>query len=224
MTILSHRLQRILKPRFLIIYPITLYLILFTCSDDRSIMQGIWLILAGIFVRMWANGYAIKMDKLTTSGPYAHMRHPLYLGSILIFSGFVVMLKLGVVGALFFTIFFAMYWRTLRREEEMLIAKFSQRYLNYREVVPAFLPKLDSYKNEEKWPFDLDRLLQSQEYKIAIWMIILVIAFHLKDELLHEREALDVKILSLFIAAIALGSCDFILDIFRKKTKYAVAM
>ena len=53
-------------------------------------------------------------------------------------------------------------------------------------------------------------------------MIILVIVFHLKDELLHERETLDVKIASLIIAAIALGSCDFILDIFRKKIKYAV--
>lgn len=222
MATLSHRLQRMLKPRFFIVYPIVIYLILFACSDDRSIIQGIWLILAGIFVRLWANGYAIKMDKLTTSGPYAHMRHPLYLGSILIFLGFVVMLKLGIVGVLFFAIFFAMYWRTLRREEDMLIAKFNQRYLNYREAVPAFLPKLDSYKNEEKWPFDLGRLLQSQEYKIAIWMIILIIVFHLKDELLHERETLDVKILSLSVAAIALGSCDFILDIFRKRLKYAI--
>ena len=44
----------------------------------------------GLLVRGWAAGHIMKNDRLATTGPYAHTRNPLYLGSFLIAAGFAI--------------------------------------------------------------------------------------------------------------------------------------
>ena len=90
---IKHRLTRFFKPRFAVIYPFGFFVIFFCSLDEASIKTGIGYIIAGILIRLWSNGYAIKNDKLTTSGPYAFVRNPLYLGTFLIAIGFVIVLK-----------------------------------------------------------------------------------------------------------------------------------
>lgn len=216
----KHRFQRWFKFRFAILYPFAIYLIFFANSDDSSLIRGSCFIAAGLMVRLWANCYAIKMERLTTSGPYAHIRHPLYFGTVLIMLGFIVMLKVYWIGALFLAFFLTVYVRTIQKEEAMLVAKFGDAYVNYRKAVPAIFPRLTAYAEGDKWPFSFERLLKSQEYKLFIWVIILVIAFHLKDELIIEREAPDLKIWALVITAFVLGCSDMILDMYRKKEHF----
>ena len=91
--IFAHRLQRSFKPRFAVIYPFGFFVMFFCSLNEASIRAGIGYIIAGILIRLWSNGYAIKNDKLTTSGPYAFVRNPLYLGTFLIAIGFVIVLK-----------------------------------------------------------------------------------------------------------------------------------
>ena len=126
-------------------YPLAVSAILFSNCDDRSIIASIWFIIAGLLLRLWANGYAIKMDKLTTSGPYAFVRHPLYLGTMLIGIGFIIMLKIYYMGALFFIVTLFVYYRTIKREESMLETKFKNTYLGYKEKVRAILPSFFAY-------------------------------------------------------------------------------
>lgn len=42
----------------------------------------------GETIRMWASGYVMKNKELATNGPYAYVRHPLYVGNILLLVGF----------------------------------------------------------------------------------------------------------------------------------------
>lgn len=221
---IKERLKRWSKLRFAIIYPIGLFVVLFSNSDDRSIMASVWFIIAGLLLRLWANGYAIKMDKLTTSGPYAFVRHPLYLGTILIGIGFIVMLKIYYIGALFLIVMLLVYYRTVKKEEAMLEAKFNDFYLRYKEKVRAVLPSFSAYREGEKWRFSFRRLIKSQEYKPFLWVIILMVAFHLKDEIMIEHEAMDAKIWMLFISAFILGLFDILGELvkYRKKTKKLV--
>lgn len=207
---IKNRFKRWFKLRFVIFYPFVIFLVLFTNSDDKSIMAGIWFIAAGLFLRVWANGYVIKLEKLTTSGPYAFVRHPLYLGTMLLTIGFVIMLKIYYIGIVFFLIMVTVYCRTIKKEEDMLEQRFKDLYVNYKEKVPAIVPTIFSYRKGEKWPFSFKRLIKSQEYKLFIWMLIMVIAFHLKDEFLVEKEKMDKKILVLIIAAFILGIFDLI--------------
>jgi protein-S-isoprenylcysteine O-methyltransferase Ste14 len=78
--------------------------------------------------------------ELVTGGPYAFVRHPMYLGILLVALGGVLVYRtwtfvflLGNVPGL--------YWRALR-EEEALALEFGERWAAYAERVPAWLPKL----------------------------------------------------------------------------------
>lgn len=53
----------------------------------RSIVLGILVAAIGIVIRALASGYVKKNDELTTTGPYAYSRNPLYVGSMVIGAG-----------------------------------------------------------------------------------------------------------------------------------------
>ena len=54
----------------------------------RSLLASLALVLPGLWLRGYASGYVKKNEELATTGPYAHTRNPLYLGSMLIAFGF----------------------------------------------------------------------------------------------------------------------------------------
>src|ERR1700679_3661170 len=117
---LTHRLQRSFKPRFAVIYPFGFFVMFFCYVDQASIRAAIGFIIAGALIRLWSNGYAIKNDKLTPSGPYAFVRNPLYLGTFLIAIGFVIVLKSDpawlewIGGSIFLLALSVMYYRTIQ--------------------------------------------------------------------------------------------------------------
>ncbi|HDZ76707.1 MAG TPA: isoprenylcysteine carboxylmethyltransferase family protein [Candidatus Omnitrophica bacterium] len=216
---ITDRFRRWFKLRFAILYPFGVFTVLFCNSDDKSIIAGIGFIIVGLFIRLWANGYAIKMEKLTVSGPYAFVRHPLYLGTMFLVIGFVIMLKFYYIGICFIILMSIVYYRTIRNEEMWLEDIFKQRYRDYKRNVSAILPRIIPYRGGEKWPFSFSRLMQSKEYKVFLWMIILAITFHLKDEFLIEHETFDTKIVVLIIAAFILGIVDLAGEVIKWRKK-----
>jgi protein-S-isoprenylcysteine O-methyltransferase Ste14 len=219
---LKHRVERSFKPRFAVIYPFGLFFLLFGTIDDQSLRAGIGYIIAGLLIRLWSNGYAIKNDKLTTSGPYAFVRNPLYLGTFLIALGFMFILNVdingGNVGKLLFLGGLAfMYYKTIQSEQGMLLKKFGKTYENYRSKIPAMVPCLTPYTEGEQWPFSLDRLIYSKEYKTIFWITIIIILFHLKTRILVEHKAMTGKTWSLVVLAGALILIDILYEMNKKK-------
>ena len=53
-----------------------------------AIAWSLALVLPGLGLRACASGYVKKNSELTVTGPYAHTRNPLYLGSMLMAAGF----------------------------------------------------------------------------------------------------------------------------------------
>jgi hypothetical protein len=88
-----------------------------------------------------AAGHLIKSQTLTTTGPYAYTRHPLYLGSGLIGAGFALAGGSWVLGAAFVVLFPAIYWPVMRGEEEFLRRQFGETYDRYAQQVPFFIPR-----------------------------------------------------------------------------------
>ncbi len=217
---IKERLRRWFKPRFAILYPFGIFVILFANCDDKSLESGIPFIIAGELIRLWANGYAIKSEKLTTSGPYALVRHPLYLGTMLIAVGFIVLLKIYYVGPALLVIMAIVYAGTIRKEEGMLEGKFKE-YADYRKKVPAMIPTPLPYREGEKWGFSFERLIRSQEYKPLLWIAVLVIVFYLKGKFFVEKEELDSKKLWLMITAVLLMAIDIAGEIVKwRKRKH----
>lgn len=214
---LKDRFQRWFKPRFAVIYPFGFFVLLFGFCDERSVRAGIGYVIAGLLIRLWSNGYAIKNDKLTISGPYAFVRNPLYLGTFLVALGMAVVLKTGWAGVVFLLAMAFMYRKTINDEQGMLTAKFGDAYRKYTAKVPAMVPTLIPYAEGEKWPFSLQRLIDSKEHKPLFWVIILLIAFDLKSRLLLEHKPMTGRSWLLVGVAALLILLDILYEANKKK-------
>jgi len=220
---IPERLKRSFKPRFAVIYPFGLFVLFFCTLNEESISAGLFYIISGMLIRLWSNGYAIKNDKLSTCGPYAFVRNPLYLGTFLIAIGFVMVLKSTPVwlewvgGSLFILALGLMYYRTIKSEQGMLLARFGDTYREYCQKVPAMIPSLIPYSKGEKWPFSLQRLINSKEHKPVFWIFILLAAFHIKTRVLIEHKPLTQKSIALLIICSALIILDFIYETNKHK-------
>ncbi len=97
---------------------------------------GFWLIATAWSVLHTAQ----RNHELATSGPYARMRHPQYLGFILVMFGFLLQWPTILTLAMF-PILVWMYWRLARNEERDALAEFGSRYSRYANDVPGFMPR-----------------------------------------------------------------------------------
>ncbi len=94
----------------------------------------------GIFIRAVASGHVDKNRELTMTGPYAYVRNPLYLGSIMIGVGFGVAARDLWVGVVMVLMFALIYVPVIRGEEAFLRGQF-QEYDDYARRVPSLLPR-----------------------------------------------------------------------------------
>jgi protein-S-isoprenylcysteine O-methyltransferase Ste14 len=99
------------------------------------------LVLPGIWLRGYAAGYVRKNAELTTTGPYAHTRNPLYLGSMSIAFGFAAAAGSWWIFAVLAALFAAIYIPTIQGEESYLRAHFPG-FDAYAAKVPRLLPRL----------------------------------------------------------------------------------
>lgn len=78
---------------------------------------------------------------LATTGPYSYVRHPQYVGFVLVMFGFLLQWPTILTLAMFPVLVF-MYVRLARLEEKEAFAAFGQIYDDYAAQVPAFFPRL----------------------------------------------------------------------------------
>ena len=83
---------------------------------------------------------AQRSGTLATQGPYAHVRHPQYVGFITIMLGFLLQWP-TIVTLVMFPILVTMYARLARREEHDAAAAFGDTYAQYAAVTPGFIPR-----------------------------------------------------------------------------------
>jgi protein-S-isoprenylcysteine O-methyltransferase Ste14 len=129
--------------------------------------------LVGLLVRAWASGHIRKNDALATSGPYAHTRNPLYLGSFVMGLGFTVAAsgrwwQFAVLGALFAALFLGIYVPVMRVEAQHLAAKFGGEFEAYARAVPLFLPRATAFRGARATEFDARLYLRYREYRAAL--------------------------------------------------------
>ncbi|MBN1460412.1 MAG: isoprenylcysteine carboxylmethyltransferase family protein [Armatimonadetes bacterium] len=105
-------------------------------------LWGIPFVLAGEGLRTWGAGHLVKDERLTVGGPYAHVRNPLYLGSLLNTVGFLGLLGDWWLAAVFLALALAIYLPTVRQEENYLGRLHGEAFDAYRQRVPGIVPRL----------------------------------------------------------------------------------
>lgn len=106
-----------------------------------SMLGSLALVLPGLWLRGYAAGYVRKNAELTTTGPYAYTRNPLYLGSMMIAVGFAAASGRWVIPLVLAALFLAIYLPTIFSEEEFLRREFAG-FDAYMTKVPRLLPRL----------------------------------------------------------------------------------
>lgn len=131
--------------------------------------------LAGLLVRAWASGHIRKNDRLAISGPYAHTRNPLYLGSFVLGLGFTIAAgRPFLLGGLFAALFLGIYLPVMRVESKTLEGLFGDEYVRYARAVPLFFPRLTPYDDAESSDvrFDANLYLRYREYRAALGLLL----------------------------------------------------
>ncbi|MGB7189330.1 MAG: isoprenylcysteine carboxylmethyltransferase family protein [Acidobacteriaceae bacterium] len=98
------------------------------------------LVVPGLWLRGYASGYVKKNAEVTMTGPYAHTRNPLYLGSMLIAFGFALAARSVWIAVALAVLFALIYIPVIRAEEAFLRATFAG-YDAYAARVPRLIPR-----------------------------------------------------------------------------------
>jgi protein-S-isoprenylcysteine O-methyltransferase Ste14 len=144
----------------------------------QSIVLGGLVGLLGLAIRAYAAGYLHKQEILTTAGPYAHTRNPLYFGSSFLGLGAAIAMRSWVGGALLLLYFSFVYSFVMRREEGELRNKYHEVFDAYATAVPLFFPRLTSQIQPASslGAFSWAQYKKNHEYEATIGLIFLLIA------------------------------------------------
>ena len=86
---------------------------------------------------------AQRRHELATTGPYTYVRHPQYVGFILVMFGFLLQWPTLLTIAMFPVLVY-MYTRLAKAEEVEVRGAFGEAYERYAQHVPAFVPRFGS--------------------------------------------------------------------------------
>ncbi len=125
------------------------------------------LVLAGLLGRAWAAGCAgrhtrearIEAPALVTGGPYAYVRNPIYLASIVLGFGMVGLIGDPWLLAMHVAVCVLLYAGIVPAEEKFLAGKFGEEYIRYCAHVPRFWPRVRPWSEAVPVKFDPRALL-----------------------------------------------------------------
>ena len=156
-----------------------------------GIVIGIIIAVAGEMLRVrslrFIGGASRTRDvgapSLVDTGPYAHVRNPLYFGNMMIYTGFAV-----GSGSLFpclpiitFLYFGFQYGMIIRLEEKILVELFGEKYEEYCRKVPRLIPKPATTGSHGKPDLDLPEALVQEKSTLTsftlVWVVLILRLF-----------------------------------------------
>lgn len=182
--------------------------------------------LTGLLVRGYTVGHTPKRtsgrntrqgqvaDTLNTTGIYSIVRHPLYVGNLLMWLG-----PAMLTGHLWFIISFCLfYWvyyeRIMYAEEQFLRKKFGEKYIKWSENVPAFIPKLKNFKKPDL-PFSWRKVLKKEKNGLFALFLIFTV-FDISGEVVKNQNQYNYYLIAITFLT---GIGYIILTYINKKTK-----
>ncbi len=148
-----------------------------------SLVWSLFLVAPGVWLRAYASGYVKKNSELTTTGPYAHTRNPLYLGSMMIAFGFAGASRSLVILVALAVLFTLIYLPVIRSEEAYLRNHFAG-FDAYASSVPRLLPRLlPASSSNDKGSFSPALYMRHREYNVlmgaaVIYAVLVFLVFH----------------------------------------------
>lgn len=130
----------------------------------QSLEIGLPVSILGLALRAWAAGHLEKNTTLADGGPYAYVRNPLYIGTLLTAAGLVIASRRWELGVLFAIVFLLIYLPVVELEEQHLRKLFPE-YDGYARRVPKLIPRF-SGTSARRFRWAVYR--KNQEYQAAL--------------------------------------------------------
>ena len=162
--------QRMRVPLGFVLAPLFL---VFAKPTLISLLSGAVIAAIGLLIRAWASGHLRKMAELTTSGPYAHTRNPLYLGTFLLVAGVAMAGGVWWLAIAIAAAYLVVYVPVMIAEVETMRTLFPDAYDDWARAVPLFAPRLTPGCSAAagKVRFDASLYLRYREYRAAIGLL-----------------------------------------------------
>ncbi len=141
--------------------------------EDWEHPTGLAILAAGLALRSWAAGLIRKREVLANEGPYALVRHPLYLGSFLMGVGMAEMVedRFALVAAL--VVIPAIYLLVIQCEERALAERFGPAWTRYAARTAAVIPQLPARFAWGEWRWK--RWWHNREWRVLFRTVVLLI-------------------------------------------------
>jgi len=140
---------------------------------------GTSLVIAGAGLRIWAAGHlGTKREELATTGPFAHTRHPLYMGSLIAGLGFCAASGAWWSFALIACLFPLFYFPAIISEEKALARRHGERYEEYRRQAPAFWWRVGAHSGGRR--FSLLQVKEHEEHLAVLQIAVLLTLFWIR--------------------------------------------
>lgn len=181
---------KLFKYRSYMPIPFVLVMLFYHNSNIWSMAVGLFIALVGEYIRLMGVSWAGSETRTTgtvggtyliISGPFGHLRNPLYFGNILMYFGFGIMSNalfpyLQFAGLIFFSL---QYHFIVKEEENYLRSTYGKDYEEYVKNVPRFFPRLTRYRNEKvaQPPFNLKAGFKSERRTLQAFSIITLTLF-----------------------------------------------
>jgi len=155
--------------------PLLLALLIWAKPSPLSLLGGFIVAMLGQSTRLWAVSHAGGATRTTgsvgagaeliTHGPFAYVRNPLYVGNFLVALGFCLMAAAWMPWMLliYAGLFGLQYRLIISLEEEHLRRRFGKIYEDYLKVVPRFLPRLTTFRQQNVPGMPLSRALKIEK-------------------------------------------------------------
>ncbi len=110
-------------------------------------------------------------DEVNRTGPYATVRHPLYVGNYFMWLG-LAMFTQNIWFCVAFTFLYWVYYERIMYAEEMfLIDKYCTDYTDWSMITPAFIPKLGNW-TRPKYKFSWRKVIRQEKAGILNLFVI----------------------------------------------------
>lgn len=112
----------------------------YAMPDRGTVSIGLGVAVVGQLFRIYAAGFIHKNKQLASNGPYALVRHPLYLGNFLILIGFTLAAANWYVAGVVVLFFLIWYPAAITYEDSKLERIFEDEWREWSQNIHALIP------------------------------------------------------------------------------------
>ncbi len=144
----------------------------FARPDTGTVSVGLALAVLGQVFRIYAAGYIFKNKQLATTGPYALVRHPLYLGNFIILIGFTIASANLYVVAGVVVFFLIWYPAAIAYEDSKLENIFGDEWRAWSGNIRAIIPGRVRWSDLKASGWDTyQSLIRNGELPISLYLL-----------------------------------------------------